>query len=58
MNIKNHPITKNLNARMAKWDKENPTPALGERIAKWREIYEEERLAYLDEVEKRLKEKM
>lgn len=56
--MKNHPIIKNLNARMAKWDKENPMPALGERIAKWREIYEEERLAYLSEIEESLKEKM
>ena len=47
--MKNHPIMKRTEARMDEWRKQNPTPEIGESIAMWRKIYNEERLIYINE---------
>ena len=47
--MKNHPIMKRTEARMNIWRKQNPTPEIGESIAMWRKIYNEERLIYINE---------
>ena len=47
--MKNHPIMKRTEARMDIWRKQNPTPEIGESIAMWRKIYNEERLIYINE---------
>lgn len=47
--MKNHPIMKRTEARMDIWRKQNPTPEIGESIATWRKIYDEERLIYINE---------
>ena len=47
--LKNHPIMKRTEARMDIWRKQNPTPEIGESIAMWRKIYNEERLIYINE---------
>ena len=47
--LKNHPIMKRTEARMDVWRKQNPTSEIGESIAMWRKIYNEERLIYINE---------
>ena len=48
--MKNHPIMKNTEARMAEWDKANPNPQIGERIGMWHVIYCEEAKKYCDAI--------
>ena len=48
--MKNHPIMKNTEARMAEWDKANPNPELGERTGMWHVIYREEAKKFCDAV--------
>jgi len=47
--MKNHPIMKRTEARMDIWRKQNPIVEVGESIAMWRKIYNEERLIYINE---------
>lgn len=47
--MKNHPIMKRTEARMDEWRKQNPIVEIGESIAMWRKIYNEERLIYINE---------
>ena len=47
--MKNHPIMQRTEARIDIWRKQNPTPEIGESIAMWRKIYNEERLIYINE---------
>lgn len=46
--MKNHPIIKNTEARMSKWDKANPNPRIGERVGMWHVIYREESKKFCD----------
>jgi hypothetical protein len=48
--MKNHPIMKNTEARMAEWDKANPNPQFGERTGMWHVIYREEAKKFCDAV--------
>ena len=47
--LKNHPIMVRTEVRMEEWRKEHPLRELGESIAKYQEIYNEERLRYINE---------